>query len=79
MDDKLKQTKEAYQLLFDADDGIIVLDDLENRFHINTRRFSSDPHDTAFREGQRSVVLFIKNMLINDEYFQRLIEEHSNE
>lgn len=79
MDDKLKQTKEAYQLLFDADDGIIVLDDLENRFHINTTTFSSDPHDTAFREGQRSVVLFIKNMLINDEYFQRLIEEHSNE
>lgn len=79
MDDKLKKIKEAYQFLFDADDGIVVLDDLENRFHCNTSTFSPDSHETAFREGQRSVVLFIKNMLINDEYFQKLIKEHSNE
>ena len=53
MDDKLKQTKEAYQLLFDADDGIIVLDDLENRFHINTKTFYYDQHDTAFKKVKR--------------------------
>jgi hypothetical protein len=36
---------------------------LEVRFHIHGSTFSADPNETAYREGQRTVVLFLKSML----------------
>ena len=40
------------------------MEDLELRFHIRAPVFTSgDPHETAFRDGQRSVILFMQNML----------------
>ena len=53
----------AYKTLFATDDGDVVLRDLEARFHIDTPVFSNDPYETAFRDGQRSVVLLISSML----------------
>ncbi len=53
----------AYKTLFATDDGDVVLRDLEARFHIDTPVFSNDPYETAFRDGQRSVVLLIRSML----------------
>ena len=68
--------RNAYKLLFDTDDGKVVLEDLQRRFHIHGSTFSSEPTDTAYREGQRTVVLFIQQMLQNWDHIQ---EEQVNE
>ena len=53
----------AYKFILESNDGQVVMEDLDLRFHIRAPVFSSDPHETAFRDGQRSVVLFMRNML----------------
>jgi len=63
--------RNAYKHLFDTDDGKIVLDDLQRRFHVHGSTFSSEPTDTAYREGQRTVVLFIQSMLQDLEHLQK--------
>jgi len=68
--------RNAYKHLFDTDDGKIVLDDLQRRFHIHGTVFSTEPTDTAYCEGQRTVVLFIQSMLLDRDY---LLEEQTNE
>lgn len=60
---QLEELKEAYAFLFGETDGDTVLQDLEMRFHMHAPSFSPDPYETAFREGQRSVVLFIHSMM----------------
>jgi hypothetical protein len=55
--------KDTFKRTFETDDGEKVLAYLESRFHLTTSTFSSDPTETAYREGQRTVVLLIKNML----------------
>lgn len=55
--------KDTFKRAFETDDGEKVLAYLESRFHLTTSTFSSDPTETAYREGQRTVVLLIKNML----------------
>tara|TARA_R100001463_G_scaffold32675_2_gene73055 strand:+ start:2725 stop:2949 length:225 start_codon:yes stop_codon:yes gene_type:complete len=58
-----EDTIELYKELFTTVQGERVLDDLGMRFCEHSSTFSSDPHETAYREGQRTVVLFIKSML----------------
>ena len=53
----------AYKFILESNDGGVIMEDLELRFHIRSPVFSNDPYETAFRDGQRSVVLFIMNML----------------
>ena len=55
--------KDTFKRAFETEDGAKVLEHLEARFHLTTSTFSSDPTETAYSEGQRTVVLFIKNML----------------
>ena len=57
------EIKGVYKRAFETEDGEKVLEHLESRFHLTTSTFSSDPTETAYREGQRTVVLFLKNML----------------
>lgn len=57
------EIKGVYKRTFETEDGQRVLEHLESRFHLTTSTFSSDPTETAYREGQRTVVLFLKNML----------------
>lgn len=68
--------RNAYKHLFETEDGKIVLDDLQKRFHIHGTVFSTEPTDTAYCEGQRTVVLFIQSMLLNRDH---LLEEQINE
>ena len=43
------------------------MDDLRARFHMSTPTFvAGDPHESAFLEGQRSVVLTIERMINPD-------------
>ena len=61
---KLDDLKKTYRQLFNTDEGKIVLRDLKLRNHALTTTFvAGDPHDTSFREGQRSVILTIMRMM----------------
>ena len=59
--------KKNYQYIFNTDEGKEVLTDLEKRCHYHsTTNVKGDSHESAYMEGQRSVILFIKSMLRND-------------
>ena len=60
----LKKLRENYQYIFNTDEGKEVLSDLEKRCHYHsTTNVKGDSHESAYMEGQRSVLLFIKQML----------------
>ena len=53
-----------YKYIFNTDEGKEVLADLEKRCHYHsTTNVKGDSHESAYLEGQRSVLLFIKSML----------------
>ena len=54
---------QLYKTVFTSEDGQKILDDLGVRFCEHSSTFSSDPCETAYREGQRTVLLFIKSMI----------------
>ena len=60
----IKQIQINYKTTFGSESGQSVLDDLEKRcsYHTTTH-IKGDSHESAYLEGARSVVLFIKNML----------------
>ena len=60
--------KKNYQYIFNTDEGKEVLSDLEKRCHYHsTTNIKGDSHESAYLEGQRSVFLFIKQMLLSKE------------
>jgi hypothetical protein len=59
--------KKNYQFIFNTDEGKQVMSDLEKRCHHHTTtNVKGDSHESAYMEGQRSILLFIKAMLQND-------------
>ena len=59
--------KKNYQYIFNTDEGKEILSDLERRCHYHsTTNVKGDSHESAYMEGQRSVILFIKSMLRKD-------------
>ena len=64
---QIKELREAYKKIFESNDGKLVIKDLEKRCHfMSTTNVKGDSHESAYMEGQRSVLLFIKSMLQND-------------
>ena len=60
----IKKLRDNYQHIFNTDEGKEVLFDLEKRCHYHsTTNVKGDSHESAYMEGQRSVLLFIKTML----------------
>jgi|TARA_R110000822_G_scaffold33791_4_gene96096 hypothetical protein len=60
----IKKLREDYQQTFTTDEGKEVLSDLEKRCHFySTTNIKGDSHESAYMEGQRSILLFIKQML----------------
>ena len=60
----LQELKEKYKFVFNTDEGKAILNDLEKRCHYHsTTNVKGDSHESAYLEGQRSVLLFIKSML----------------
>ena len=55
------ELRSAYREIFNTEAGQVILDDLARRFNIHATSFSKDPYETAFREGQRDVVLFLQS------------------
>ena len=65
---KIKELIQNYKTVFKSDDGKMVMDDLEKRCFYNTSTFSrNEPNETAFFEGQRTILLFIKSMINHKE------------
>ena len=63
----LQQLQTDYKVIFNSDEGVRVMADLEKRCHfMTTTNIKGDSHESAYMEGQRSVLLFIKQMLLND-------------
>ncbi len=63
----LKGLQTNYKTIFNTDEGKEVLADLEKRCHYHsTTNVKGDSHESAYMEGQRSVLLFIKSMLRKD-------------
>ena len=63
----LKELQENYKFIFNTEEGKKVLADLEKRCHYHsTTNVKGDSHESAYMEGQRSVILFIKSMLRKD-------------
>ena len=61
---KFKQLKDDYKFIFNSEEGKRVLNDISIRCHESSTTFSKDnSHETAFLEGQRSILIFIKAML----------------
>ena len=61
---KLLELRNDYKIIFDTEEGQRVLNDLEKRCHEFVTTFSKDSsHETAFLEGQRSTLIFIKAMI----------------
>lgn len=64
MDKKtLEDLFQNYRTTFGTVQGQRVLEDLESRLHQNTTTFSKDSLEMAYLEGQRSVLLMIKNII----------------
>ena len=60
----IEQLKKDYKIIFNTDEGKRVLNDLEKRCHEFVTTFSKNSsYETAFLEGQRSVLIFIKAMI----------------
>ena len=63
----LNNVKKNYQFLFSSNEGKEVMSDLEKRCHHHTTtNVKGDSHESAYMEGQRSILLFIKAMLLNE-------------
>ena len=60
----IKDLIRNYKSVFGSEDGKAVMDDLEKRCFYNVTTFAKgDTNETAFYEGQRTVLLFIKSMI----------------
>jgi len=65
---KIKELIKNYKAAFGSNDGKAVMDDLEKRCFYNSSTFSrNEPNETAFFEGQRTILLFIKSMINHKE------------
>ena len=63
----IESLKTNYKIIFTSDEGKQVLSDLEKRCHYHsTTNVKGDSHESAYMEGQRSILLFIKAMLQNE-------------
>ena len=61
---QVKERKDAYDQTFGSDWGKAVLDDLMRSCHVLEPTYvQGDTHESAFREGQRQVALYILSTL----------------
>lgn len=69
-----EDTRELYKEVFTSAQGERILEDLGVRFCEHSSTFSVDPNETAYREGQRTVVLFIKSMLRDHKQLEEMAQ-----
>ena len=69
-----EDTRELYKEVFTSVQGERILEDLGVRFCEHSSTFSVDTNETAYREGQRTVVLFIKSMLRDQKQLEEMAQ-----
>jgi len=69
-----EDTRELYKEVFTSVQGERILEDLGVRFCEHSSTFSVNPNETAYREGQRTVVLFIKSMLRDQKQLEEMAQ-----
>jgi len=58
---------QMYRRVFETEDGLRVIEDLKTRFWFHAPVHApGDTHETAYRDGQRSIVLSLISMLQED-------------
>ena len=72
--ERLQEERDLYKSLFDTPTGEKVLEKLKQRCYFYKSTFSDMDNLTAHREGQRSVVLHILNIM-NDDLYEHFIEQ----
>ena len=65
-EDELKQLKQDYRITFTSKEGERVLADLRSAYYHRGSFIKGDPYETSHREGQRSVLIRIINLLKED-------------
>ena len=65
-EDKLKQLKQDYRITFSSKEGERVLADIQSAYYHRGSYSKNDPHETSYREGQRSVIIRIINLMKED-------------
>ena len=70
-----------YKRVFGSPDGQKVLHDLMDRFHLlRATHFRGDSHESAFRDGERHVVITIMQILKqNPEKLMELLKQGESE
>jgi len=58
-----QELKTAYKQTFTTEQAKIVLEDLAQRCHFFGTTFTESTNEVIYKEGQRSVVLFLNNMI----------------
>ena len=69
-----EETRQLYKEVFTTVQGQAVLEDMGLRFCEHSSTFSVEPNETAYREGQRTVVLFIKSMLRDQKQLEEMAQ-----
>ena len=65
----------AYRELFSSDAGMEVLNDLCKSCHIHHSTMDPNPHEMAYKEGERSVVLrILRTIEVNPFDLERAIK-----
>ena len=55
--------REDARMLFNSKEGERFLEDMKKRYGVYSPTWSAEPHETSYREGQRSVVLYLMSLL----------------
>lgn len=80
---RVEALKEAYEKIFNSEEGKKVLEDLEKNCFVKTTTFPFNQPSAlllAFNEGKRAVILHIRTMLEWDiEKLKRFLEQEGGE
>ena len=57
---------DAAKEIFTSDSGEILLEQLKKNYGFYSPNFSIEPHETSYREGQRSVVLYLLQLITEE-------------
>jgi hypothetical protein len=76
-DNSQEKVISLYKTVFTTGSGVVVLHDMFRRFGMfKTSLVPGDPQGTAFNEGQRSVLLYINEIINTDmKKFNKVVEE----
>ena len=65
-----QELRKAMKRVFDSEDGKVILKHLSSCYFLNATTMSNSPEETAYKEGARSVVIGIINLLGSEPEFK---------